>query len=266
MLYEIMFEVEENTQLNKDIYLLKLKAEKPLPQIHPGQFFEIRTGSGTYPLLRRPFSVYRQYGNFCGIEIIYKVVGKGTRLLTEKTPGDKIQGLGPLGNYFSFDSLISPVWLIGGGIGIPPVVFAGKTLQQSGVETVLFYGGRTAGDIILSDDLNKIFNNIEISTEDGSAGFKGFVTSLVTDRLGKNKPSQILACGPTPMLKAVSVIGKEYGIKTQVSMETFMGCGFGVCNGCAIPVIDKIRKYNLVCKDGPVFYADKILWSSNEFA
>ena len=212
------------------------------------------------PLLRRPFSVHKIKGS--SIKILYEVVGRATRILSEKKAGEYLDIIGPLGNGFSYQlSAISRHYsiLVAGGMGVAPLVFLAEKIKKG--EMLVLIGAKTKGQILCEKDFRGLGREVKISTDDGSQGFQGKVTDLLEQILQARhcalESIAIYACGPRPMLKAITQISKKYGIPAQISLEEHMACGFGACFGCAIKTINGQRR---VCKEGPVFKADEIVW------
>lgn len=224
--------------------------------VKPGQFVMLRFPNYIDPLLRRPFGVYRIIDE--GIEILYKVVGKGTRLMTGLRPGDTVDILGPLGNGFPSDSGKKDIVMVAGGIGIVPFYLLAASGRQSGVRQRLLFGGRGKDDLPGLEDFKKLGIKIKISTQDGSIGKKGLVTELVKSEARSLKSTIIYACGPKGMLKEVAKIALRMEAPCYVSLDNIMACGIGACLGCAVKV--RARGYKMVCKDGPVFDAMEIEW------
>jgi dihydroorotate dehydrogenase electron transfer subunit len=234
-----------------------LTIDKRFLSYKPGQFLMIRIRNGIDPFLRRPFSIYNVDNEV--IEILYKIVGKGTDIMKDLREGDPIHILGPLGNGFIIKNDIETPILVAGGIGIASLnLLAGSISRISGIkDTYLLIGGKKEADIMPIDKYIKMGYSVEISTEDGSLGIKGMVTDLLEKRVSSK--STIFACGPNEMLKKVSEIAGKYNILCQVSLESSMACGMGVCLGCVVKV-KNINRYKLVCKDGPIFNGNEILW------
>ncbi|NVM22202.1 MAG: dihydroorotate dehydrogenase electron transfer subunit [Desulfobacterales bacterium] len=224
----------------------------------PGQFVMVRIAEQRIPLLRRPFSIHNSvtaHNEIRGFEILYKVVGQGTRAMSGLKAGDVLDVLGPLGNGFACPEGIREVFLVAGGIGVAPLYYLACFLDEhKAVSPHVFLGGRSAGDILCHGSFESMGVKVSITTEDGSLGEKGVVTSLVEKAIQINgKPDIIYACGPTPMLKAISDIAASYDIGCQISLETVMACGFGVCLGCAVEKACSPGSYLHACTDGPVF-------------
>ncbi len=224
----------------------------------PGQFVQVRCNDGLDPLLRRPFGVHRREPT----EILYEVVGKGTEILSKRKPGEIVDVLGPLGNGFTLPRKHSTAILVAGGIGVAPLVFLAEELARKKIRTVVLIGARTKKSILCDKDFKDTGTEVNIATDDGSRGYKGFVSDLLQKvlRTTNHEPrTTIYACGPQPMLKCIAGICREKKLEGQVSLEERMACGFGACLGCAVKVKGQTG-YKLACKDGPVFNAAEIAW------
>ncbi len=236
--------VIDNLPLGAGCFLMRLECQ--LSDWRPGQFVMLQVNSSMDPFLRRPFGILAAGGGV--LEIFYRLKGDGTLAMSKATRGDVVEVLGPLGNGFSVAASASEHILIAGGTGLPPI----WSLAQSLDACRLIVGARTAADMPLRERLEQM-DGVEMVTEDGSLGRKGLVTDLIGDQIGA---AQIYACGPTPMLRAISA--KVGRVPCQVSLEERMGCGFGVCSGCVVMTVDGNKR---VCKEGPVFDAAQIVWS-----
>lgn len=214
----------------------------------------VRVGTALDPLLRRPFSIFCQEKDT--ISLLYKVVGKGTNLMTTWKPGDKISVLGPLGR--GFKRFPSEVWLVAGGAGIAPLCFLGRQLEEKGISFKTIWGLRYKIADELMTLVQEKLGTVIVYTEDGSLGYQGLVTEGVRELEKEKKPNGIYACGPLPMLKALNTWAKERHIPMQVSLEANMACGIGACLGC---VVETKEGYKKVCQDGPVFDAEEIKWA-----
>jgi dihydroorotate dehydrogenase electron transfer subunit len=248
----------KNQKIINNYYHLVLETTKinnPLP----GQFVMIRVTDEYEPLLPRPFSIYKFNKN--RIEIIYKVVGKGTYILSKRKPNEEVFIFGPLGNGFSYDNSLKNVFIVAGGYGIAPLVYLTFWIGKK-TNIVVFIGGKSKNDILCEKDIEKFTKSIFISTEDGSYGKKGLVTELLSNYLSKYQPSTknsiIYSCGPIGMLKEVCKIARKFKINSQVLLEEKMACGFGVCLSC---VCQTKNGQKLVCKDGPVFDGNKLIFT-----
>ena len=236
--------------------LLRLTDDKPLPEMLPGQFVEVRVDGSLSTFLRRPISI-----NFVDpianeLWLMVAMVGEGTRKLGDLQPGDTLNCVLPLGNGFTNSPKPSAkCLLVGGGVGVAPLLYLGEVLQQQGCEVTFLLGGRSAKDLLELDLFNK-YGRVCVTTEDGSMGEKGFVTnhSVLVESFDK-----IYTCGPTPMMKAVARYASEKAIDCEASLENMMACGLGACLCC----VEKTTEGNLcVCKDGPVFNIKRLLWQN----
>jgi len=238
----------------KNIYLLGIEVSKEiLKSFNPGQFLKIKINERVDPLIPRPFSIHAVDKNV--VYILYQVVGKGTKALSEIKKGEILEFLGPLGKPFP---RLKNYIICAGGIGIAGFGF----LLQKAIKKrsfyppeKIFYGAKTKDELVRLSFLKSFGISVEISTDDGSKGYKGFITDLVEREL-REKPKIILACGPKLMLKKIKELGEKYKIKTYLVMETFLACGIGFCMGCVIP--SKGGNYLHLCIDGPTFLAEEI--------
>ena len=238
----------------KDIYSLWLKTDKIAAQARPGQFVSVYCNDGGH-LLPRPISLCEINQEKGTLRLVYRVVGKGTEMFAALKAGDSVEVLGPLGNGFPMQETEGKrVFLIGGGIGVPPMLETAKQLKG---EPVLVMGYRD--ELFLTDEMKKA-GELVIATEDGSAGTKGNVLDAICEN--DLKADMIFACGPKPMLRALKAYGLEKNIPCYVSMEERMACGVGACLGCvcqSTEVDDHSQvKNKRVCKDGPVFLSTEV--------
>jgi dihydroorotate dehydrogenase electron transfer subunit len=223
----------------------------------PGQFTMIRGGEwGEAPLLPRPMS-YLSGGTTPSM--LVKVHGEGTIRMGRAEPGEPFSLLGPLGNGWRAHDPTKRQVLVAGGVGIAPLLFLARELVVQGQRPVLLYGGRTARDLPLADDALELCD-LEIATEDGSRGFQGRVTELLTRWLSPNV--EVFTCGPDRMMAAVAQKCAAVSVPCEVSLEAPMACGFGICLGCAIPTTD--GGYLYACAEGPCLNAHRIDWERNQ--
>lgn len=222
----------------------------------PGQFVHLRCGDKP---LRRPISICAIDRTNGALRLVFEVRGAGTAWLAARKAGETLDVLGPLGNGFSLPEEGEGILLIGGGIGTPPLLGVAQAIPG---RTEAILGFRNAQASILAKDFALACANVQLATDDGSLGYHGLVTDLLKMRLASGEPcTAILACGPTPMLKAVSALALEQGISCQVSLEERMGCGVGACLVCACKTREADGEhYRHVCKDGPVFDAREVVW------
>ncbi|MDP3150171.1 MAG: dihydroorotate dehydrogenase electron transfer subunit [Ignavibacteria bacterium] len=243
--------VDSVTQIGTNVFLLKLISEKIAYHAKPGQFVNIKVSDSDFPLLRRPFSICETDGD--SFSIMFVSIGGGTSILQNKQHGETIDVMGPLGNGFYLNDDFDKAIIVAGGIGAAPFPFLIKELVKSGKEISCFTGGRTKDDCITYE-----MKNVSIATDDGSLGFKGNVVELLASKIdpperGKNDKIKIFGCGPNAMLKALQKFCISNNIDGDISTESSMACGFGICQGCPVESTTNKDKYLLVCKDGPVF-------------
>ena len=257
--------VLSNREIAPDHFLMELEAPFDLSKALPGQFVMIRVSEGITPVLRRPFGICSMNEDSGSFTILYRVVGGGTKILSDMSEGMEVDILGPLGNGFDLEVAGEDPLLIAGGVGVPPLFMLAAALVKNGKRPEVIIGGRSAKDLLFVEEFKKIDVKVHAATEDGSEGFKGYVTGILEEMLSSGRaPSAIYSCGPSPMLKGVGEIAIEKGIACQLSLEAVMACGFGVCLGCVLKTcsIDQpeITDYSRVCAEGPVFDAREIIW------
>ena len=252
-------EVVFNKRVARNTFFMGFRSAPMANESKPGQFVMMQVRSGIDPLLRRPFSI-------CGVNgdvllVLYRVVGHGTAILSEKKPGDFMQVLRPLGRGFEPPGeAVQPI-LVAGGMGIAPLIFLSLKLARKDQYFLTGYG--VSSEVVSLDQLGIVGLSPAIATEDGSEGHHGRVTKLLESVLStmKEKSSAIFTCGPLPMLKAVAQIAIGQNIPCQVSLESNMACGVGACQGCAVKKAPESNKpYAHVCQDGPVFDAKTLDW------
>ncbi|MCD7838117.1 MAG: dihydroorotate dehydrogenase electron transfer subunit [Clostridiales bacterium] len=238
-------------QLTPDIFSFLLEAGEMARSARPGQFVNISCGEGH--LLRRPISICDAEGDT--LRVVFQVRGEGTSWLAQQPEGSTLDVLGPLGHGFAY-SETGKVLVVGGGIGVPPMLYAAKATPGGAVAAL---GFRNQQAVILLEDFQQADCPVRVASDDGSVGYHGFVDALVRQYLEEDKTiSAVFACGPKPMLKNVYKAAKDFGVPCQVSMEERMGCGVGACLVCACSVGGS---YKHVCKDGPVFPAEEVDWA-----
>ena len=252
--YILDLKVRSVDQIHQRYVLIKLTDEKFLPDMQPGQFVEVRVDGSTSTFLRRPISI-----NFVDREknelwLLVATVGDGTKQMAKLQPGDTLNCVLPLGNGFTPAKQGEKVLLVGGGVGVAPLLYMGAEMMRQGIEPTFLLGARMANDLLMLPIFNK-YGRAYVTTEDGSMGEKGFVTnhSILTGE----RFDRISTCGPTPMMKAVARYARQNNVDCEVSLENLMACGLGACLCC----VEKTTEGNLcVCKDGPVFNIKKLLW------
>lgn len=251
--------------------LLRLKLDALIPVL-PGQFAMIKPHGIYEPLLRRAMAIYRSQvaGDQLCVDFIYQILGRGTQSLAKLEPGDKVDFLGALGNTYDIGfSDGREVLLVAGGVGSPALFMLAEELTRRKVPVRLFIGGASRGDLCGLNDFTTLLSeeNVICATVDGIYGEKGFVTTPLERhlQLQLGKPMMIYSCGPDPMLHAVAKLADQYEVPAQLSLEAPMGCGFGVCVGCAVAVKADCPEqfvYKKVCTDGPVFWSKELHWLS----
>ena len=264
-----MFQLKAKLLYNKRVrgscFCSIIDAPKIAKKAYPGQFMNVKISQDPDPLLRRPLSIHGVRGS--SIKILYEVVGPATQVFSQKKAGEYLDIIGPLGNGFSYQlSAISRHYsiLVAGGMGVAPLVFLAEKIKKGKI--LVLIGAKTKGQILCEKDFRDLGCEVKIATDDGTKGFKGYVSGLLEKilrnyettpayRTGRKQQTTIYACGPRPMLKEINRISRKYKIAAQISLEEHMACGFGACLGCVVNTKEGFRR---VCKEGPVFKADEI--------
>ncbi len=253
--------IKANTQITDEYFLLELEAAELNDIIEPGQFLNIRlSNTENYdPLLRRPLSIHDINIEKNSVFLLYRLVGKGTKLLSKFKPGEYLDIIGPLGTGFMTDIENKDILIVGGGMGIAPLYYLSKELSIHNKLTI-FLGGSKENDLkYFAEKFYKISNDIKLATIDGSMGYMGNVIEL-WESLEEYNYDYIYACGPIPMLVCVQELARNNNIKGQVSLEERMGCGIGLCLSCVCQTKDGNQR---VCKEGPVFPLKKVNFYDN---
>ena len=253
--YLLDLRVKSVEQIHQRYVLIKLTDDNPLPEMLPGQFVEVRVDGSPNTFLRRPISINYVDKDANELWLLVAAIGDGTKKMAQLKTGDALNCLLPLGNGFTLpESPEKRVLLVGGGVGVAPLLYMGAMMLEMGCKPTFLLGARTAKDLLMLDLFNK-YGRVCVTTEDGSEGEKGFVTNH--SLLQKESFDRIITCGPTPMMKAVARYSRQAKIDCEVSLENLMACGLGACLCC----VEKTTEGNLcVCKDGPVFNIRKLLW------
>jgi len=247
------FKLIEKQDFGRSV-LLRLRSEQPLPDIVPGHFVQVRVDGSPSTYLRRPISIHDVDFAKNEIALLVQQVGEGTRHLAAANVGDFINMVLPLGNGFSLFEKGEKCLLVGGGIGIAPLYYFAKVLNDKGIHPTLLLGGKSESDLLRLADYQKL-GETYVTTEDGSLGEKGFVT--MHSLWQKQSFDKIYVCGPKPMMKAVAKLAAEKNVWCEVSLENLMACGLGACLCC---VEDTIDGHVCVCKEGPVFNTRRLKW------
>ncbi len=247
--------ISSKQAIARQIYSFEISCPEVAAIAQPGQFVHIKANGFT---LRRPISIGGIDKGKGTLRIIFEIRGEGTEQIARLNQGDLIDMLAPLGHGFTVDTNYKKVVLIGGGIGTPPMLPLAKIY---GSKATMISGFRNAAAAILQDDFAAAGAKTILCTDDGSAGIHGFVTEPFKELAEQGGIDAVYACGPMPMLKNIAAICKEKGIFCQISLEERMACGIGACLGCACRTKRNDEEYFAhVCKDGPVFNAEEVLW------
>jgi len=252
--YILDLKVSSVERLNDKYVLLKLTDENPLPEMLPGQFVQVRIDNNSHVMLRRPISIHFVDKVRNELWLLVAMIGDGTRQLGKLCEGDILNCVLPLGNGFTMPTQQEHILLIGGGVGVAPLLYYGYQLKECGIEPTFLLGARSSADLLELDAFKSV-GRLFVTTEDGSMGEKGFVTnhSLLT----KETFDRIATCGPKPMMVSVGRVACEKGVPCEVSLENMMACGVGACLCC----VEKTVKGNVcVCTEGPVFPLEKLTW------
>jgi dihydroorotate dehydrogenase electron transfer subunit len=243
-----------NRKLTSDFFIIELSGDQKLPEMYPGQFAQVRVDGSPDTFLRRPISIHDvDYGTNT-FKLLIQIAGKGTQKLSELKNGDYLNLVYPLGNTFTLPSNGEKTLLVGGGCGIAPLLFLAKTLRKHNVIPDVLLGFRNKDRIIEYEQYLKI-GKVHLTTEDGSVGEKGYVTSHSI--LSSNSYNRVYCCGPESMMRAVAAWAKKTGAECEVSLENLMACGIGACLCC---VVDTIHGNLCTCVDGPIFNIKDLKW------
>lgn len=253
--YKKNFKVVESVRLTPDSVLLKLSPEDgEMPRVLGGQFVNILVPQAPGAFLRRPISVCNVADGL--LWLFVKSVGKGSEWLCSSEPGTVLDIILPLGHGFTLPGRPSRVLLVGGGVGVAPLLYWGRILRDCGHEPEFLLGAATSSQLTLLDEFAAI-GKVHLTTDDGSEGVKGFVVQHPVMEVGSEAPDMIYCCGPTPMMKAVARMSRERGIPCEVSLENHMACGIGACLCC---VENTKEGHKCVCTEGPVFNIENLDW------
>ena len=239
--------------LNANTRQIDLIAPQIAAEAVPGQFVNVQVSNRTVPLLRRPLGVAGVDKKQGVVRLIYRIIGEATRILADVCSGDVISVVGPLGH--GFDRSAKHPLLVGGGTGLAPLLYLAESMVDEGIKPDVLMGGRTADDLFWKDIYVDLVERMGLTTDDGSLGTPGTVMAELPLMLRRLHYDCVYVCGPVPMMKAVSAAVLEKGIKCQVSLEKYMGCGLGACLSCSCQGVGKRLK---VCQDGPVFWAEEV--------
>jgi dihydroorotate dehydrogenase electron transfer subunit len=249
---ETLGTVVDNHLIGPDVYRMELAVPEIAAAAQPGTFVHLQLTGGSSHILRRPFGVAGADLKRGTITVIYRLVGEGTRLMAALPNGSILSCLGPLGRGFTLTD--KPAVLIGGGTGMAPLLFLADRL--AGCNTTVIVGGKTASEVFWTDWLSQ--GRILATTDDGTAGHKGFAVDILAEAIQAAGASMVYACGPQIMMEKAAAIAAECGCSCEVSLESYMGCGTGGCLGCVVDGRDG-KRYK-VCHDGPVFPAEEVFF------
>ncbi len=252
-------EVRRNERVAEGVGLLVLHAPRIAATIEPGQFVHLRISTGADFILRRPFSVHRASGET--IEVLYQVLGRGTRELATREAGDVMDAVGPLGNGWRVPVGAAHALLVAGGLGAAPLGMLAERLAQGGIAVSVAQGAPTAERLLARDLFDAAARRVVVATDDGSAGETGFVTGPSARLIAEDRPDVVYVCGPEIMTRAVAAQAAAAGIPCQVSLERLMACGIGACLSCVVTTTSGRKR---ACVDGPVFDAEEVCWDGSE--
>ena len=283
--------VLSNAPVCREHYRFVLEADG-FPNARPGQFLQVLCRDPGDPswsggaFIRRPFSIagLRRKGHRTEIDIIHRVLGPGTRWLARLQPGDAVSILGPQGNAFTIVADRPVAYLVGGGVGLPPILWLAEAVGQAGQRAIAFSGARTADLLPLGRREDQVVQPGEpglvleefarfdtpavVCTDDGSLGARGMIPEVFERYLERHRQeaasAAVYTCGPEAMMGAVARISQKHGLPCQVCMERMMACGMGTCQSCVVPIQDASDpvgwRYKLCCTDGPVFDGRQVVW------
>lgn len=249
------FRVVENRHMHElySLLILTPSADEAMPEIEAGQFVQVRVDGSKTTFLRRPISVNFVDTKKNHLWLLVRKAGEGTKALARLEPGDTLNLILPLGNSFRVADGESRFLLVGGGVGVAPMLYWGSRLKDMGYEPEFLVGARSEADLLELDEL-KAIGTVHVSTDDGSAGTPGVVT---LNPALQQKWDRIYCCGPAPMMKAVASVARSCSTPCEVSLENMMACGLGACLCC----VEKTVKGNVcVCTEGPIFNTDQLTW------
>lgn len=255
-------------EVTSNIYLMGLKAPEIAQNTLPGQFIHIKCSKDNYPLLRRPLSVHRIEKEKGEIFILFQAAGEGTKLLAQRTVGDDLDIIGPIGNGFNIYPESKRIMIVGGGMGVAPLLVLCEESIRQGKEVRVLIGALKKELVIREENFKILGAKVDVATDDGSYKHEGLVIDLLERSIEEGwLADQIFACGPKPMLRKINEIALKVNIDCQVSLEERMACGIGVCLGCVCKIKTKDKKedtvryeYKRVCVDGPVFGGSEVVW------
>ena len=249
--------VTGNNRLAESFFVLRLTSADPLDDILPGQFVQALVKDSPQTFLRRPLSVHDIDTASNTLSLLVQIAGPGTERLAGLSPGDKLNLIYPLGNSFTLPAMGEKVLLAGGGCGMAPLLYLGRKIREAGIEPHFALGFRNRSRILEHDEFLKL-GVVHLATEDGTEGYRGFVTDIPAFR--EDRWDRVYCCGPEPMMRAVGASCRDRNIFCEVSLENLMACGMGICLCCIVPTTSG----NLCsCTDGPVFNIKDLKWQTS---
>ncbi len=251
--------VVSNDRVAEGVGLMVLHAPRTAGLVQPGQFVHVRVTTDSAAILRRPFSVHRTSED--RIEILYQILGTGTLQLAEKRPGDSMDAVGPLGHGWEIEPGTTHALLVAGGLGAAPLAMLAERLAERGIAVAVAHGAPTASRLVARRVFEQVARRVELATDDGSAGEKGFVTGPVARLLAEERFDVVYACGPEPMQRVVASMAHDAEIRCQVSLERLMACGVGACLSCVVSTRGGLKR---ACVDGPVFDGEEVIWDASQ--
>jgi len=257
--------VLSNWQTGAGLCIMTVLAREIASQIQPGQFVHMKIPGMEGHLLRRPFSVYAVDESSGAIEILYQVVGFGTKHMTSLVPGDEVALIGACGNTWRENKQVKSALLVAGGVGAAPLFMLCENLLAEGASVHVVLGAQTKQALVCYERYKKLAEKfeganlmVEAATDDGSFGHAGFCTDLVAHALAEKSFDYVAVCGPEPMMRIVAKLALEAGVPCEISLEKRMACGIGACLSCVVETTEGRKR---ACIDGPVFDAEKVVFS-----
>ncbi len=248
-----------NGRVAEGVGLIVLESPRVARTVRSGQFVHLRIEADASFILRRPFSIHRAEGD--RLHILYQVLGQGTRALADKERGAEMDLIGPLGCGWSVPDGIAHALLVAGGLGAAPLGMLAEELALHGVAVTVAQGAPTRERLVARELFEASARRVAVATDDGSAGERGFVTTLVETLIDEDRPDVVYVCGPEAMTRIVAGQALAAGVRCQVSLERLMACGVGACLSCVVSTTDGQKR---ACVDGPVFPAQDVLWDLSE--
>jgi dihydroorotate dehydrogenase electron transfer subunit len=249
-----------NDRIAQGVGLMVLHAPRCASSVRPGQFVHLRVAPQSRSILRRPFSIHRAHGEY--VEILYQILGRGTLLMAEKPVGDATMDVvGPLGHGWDAPEQLTRALIVTGGLGAAPMGMLAEQLAARGVAVSVAMGAPTAQRLVARDLFERVARQVEVATDDGSAGSRGLVTVVAERLLAAEKFEAVYACGPEAMQRAVARLAADGGTPCQISLERLMACGVGACLSCVVSTSSGLKR---ACVDGPVFDAEEVVWDVSE--